>query len=267
MCWGSFMVPFKKSRSTDLIFYQLLIAIGIFVSGLIFSILLGYSFSLNIYGIISGVLWGLATLSSLVAISNLGLSRAVPLMSSLVVISTFLWGALVFNELPNGIMTGLLGVGIIILGVIVVSSTGKTESQNIKKGLMAGTIAGFIYGSQLVPIKIGNVATRDFFFPVCLGILLLSIGAFLVKREKIKKELIGFGFLSGVVWNIGNLGSLISLSLIGLSKSGPLSQFATLVAVLWGLFYFKEIRERKHKVQVLAGALILLFGIILLGLS
>lgn len=267
LCWGSFMVPFEKSKSSNLIYYQLLIAIGIFFSGLLISVLLGYPLNFNIYGIISGVLWGLATLFSMVAISNLGLSRAVPLMSSLVVISTFLWGALVFNELPDGIVMGLLGVGVIVLGVIIVSSTGKTESQNIKKGLIAGTIAGFIYGSQLVPIKIGNVATRDFFFPVCLGVLLLSLVAFIFKRGKFEKKTIGFGLLSGIVWNIGNLASLISLSLIGLSKSGPLSQFATLVAVLWGLFYFKEIKERKQKIQVLIGAAVLLIGIVMLGLS
>lgn len=88
--WGSFMVPFKKSGSSNLIQFQALIAVAIGFSGLIFSLVLGYPLTLNVYGLISGSLWAVANALSLGAIMNLGLSRAVPLMSSLVVIFSFL---------------------------------------------------------------------------------------------------------------------------------------------------------------------------------
>lgn len=36
---------------------------------------------------------------------------------------------------------------------------------------------------------------------------------------------------------------------------------------LWGLFYFKEVTNSKHKVQILIGAAILFLGVITLGLA
>lgn len=267
LAWGSYMVPFKKSGSSNLIQFQTLIAAGIGFSGLIASVVLGYPLSLNLYGLLSGVLWAIANAISLIAILNLGLSRAVPLMSSLVILSSFLWGALAFHELPKGFTLGLLGIGLIVLGVIIVSSTENMESRNVRKGLLAAIAAGLIWGSQLVPVKVGNVATRDFFFPVCLGIFLTGFLIAVINRVKFRKEAVGSSLASGVIWNIGNLLSLISLSLIGLAKAGPTSQAASLVAVLWGLFYFKEITRRRQKAQVLIGALILISGVITLGFA
>lgn len=267
LAWGSYMVPFRKSGSSNLIQFQALIAAAIGISGLIISVILNYPISLNMYGLISGVMWAIANAISLTAILDLGLSRAVPLMSSLVVVSSFLWGALAFHELSAGFILGLLGIGLIILGVIIVSSTENMESRNIRKGLLAGICAGLIWGSQLVPVKFGNVSTGDFFFPVCLGIFLTGLMIAVIKRVKFKKEAVGFSLTSGVIWNIGNLLSLVSLSLIGLSKSGPISQTASLVAVFWGLFYFKEITRSKQKIQVLIGALILLGGVVTLGFA
>lgn len=265
--WGSYMVLFKKSKSTNLIQFQALTAVGIGLSGLIISIVLSYPVNFNPYGLLSGVLWGSANAISLVAVANLGLSRAVPLMSSLVILSSFLWGALVFQELPSGIIMGFIGIALIILGVIIVSSTNNTQSKSLKKGLLAGIMAGLIFGSQLVPLKIGHVAIRDFFFPVCFGIFIIGVLIAKVMKVKFENKAIKESLLSGLIWNIGNLLSLISLSIIGLSKMGPISQSATLIAILWGLFYFKEVTQRKQVIQVLTGAVVLLAGVAVLGLA
>lgn len=267
LAWGSYVVPFKKSGSSNLIQFQALMGIGIFFSGLIFSQLAGYSLGLNVYGLSSGVLWAMANAVSLVAILNLGMARAMPLISSIVILSSFLWGALAFHELPSGMATGFIGIGAIIVGVILVSTTGNTQSRNIKRGLLAGVLAGLIFGSQLVPLKAGNVAIKDFFFPVCFGIFITAMIIAFITRLRFKNEAIKLSLISGIIWNIGNLLSLISISLIGLAKGLPISQSATLVAVLWGLFYFKEITLPKYRMQVLIGAIILVTGVIILGLA
>ncbi|MDO8576974.1 MAG: GRP family sugar transporter [Candidatus Daviesbacteria bacterium] len=267
VAWGSYLVPFKKSKSDNLIQFQALMGVGIGLSGLILSILLGFSINFNVYGLTSGILWATANAIFLVAAANLGLAKAVPIASSLVIIFSFLWGALVFHEMPAGIIVGFLGIGLIILGVVLIGTIGNMASQNIKRGLLAAVSAGVIWGSQLVPLKVGQVATRDFFFPVCLGILLSGLIIFALNRKRFKKEAIGLSLFSGLVWNIGNLLSLISLSVIGLSKMGPISQSATLVAVLWGLFYFKEIIKLKARLQVLVGAIILLVGVATLAFA
>lgn len=267
LAWGTFMVPFKIAKSDKLVLYQAVMSVGILLSGLILSLILDYPLRPNIYGFVAGILWAVANSIALTAISNLGLSRAVPLMSSLVVISSFLWGALVFGELPAGMIMGFAGIALIILGVALASAIGNLGGQNVKQGLLAAIAAGLIFGSQLVPLKVGNVATRDFFFSVSLGIFIFAMVMAIVRKIRFSKDIVKESLLSGVIWNIGNLLSLISLSLIGLSKMGPISQIATLVAVFWGLFYFKEITKPKAKLQVLIGAVILLGGVIILGLA
>lgn len=274
MAWGTYMVPFKKTclpagrfNSSNLIQFQALIAVAIGVSGLMIALVLGYPLNLNTYGLISGALWAIANAISLTAITNLGLSRAVPLMGSLVVITSFLWGALVFKEFTSGMMMGFAGVLLIVLGVVLVGITGSTQSQNAKKGLAMGILAGLIWGSQLVPLKVGNMATSDFFFAVCLGIFLTGLVIFGLRRKRFTTEAVEMSLLSGLIWNVGNLLSLVALSVIGLSKAGPTSQLAILIAVLWGLFYFKEITKPRARAQVLIGAVILLSGVITLGLA
>lgn len=263
--WGSYMVPFKRAGVSNLKLFQALLAFGIGLSGLAISLILGYPLTLNPYGLLSGVLWALANMVGLAAVANLGLSRSVPLMSSLVVISSFLWGAFVFRELPAGVAAGAAGILLIIAGVVLVSLTEKIQSHNVKAGLILATLAGLIWGSQLVPLKWGNVSTRDFFFSVCLGIALTGLLVFVLFRGKFKKGMLLPGFLSGFVWNIGNLLSLLAVSLIGLAKAGPISQATVLVAIFWGIFYFKEATTLKIKLQILAGATVLMAGIFILG--
>ncbi|MBI4038656.1 hypothetical protein HY384_01720 [Candidatus Daviesbacteria bacterium] len=265
--WGSYVVPFKKSQTTNLQQFQFFMGLGIFLSGLFFSVLLGYSLNLNKFGLISGILWAIANAISLVAVANLGMSKAIPLISSLVILSSFLWGALVFGELPGGLFLGFLAVGLIVAGVAIVGSTGNTSSQNIKKGLVLAVISGLIFGSQLVPLKIGTVSTQEFFFSLCLGIFFASLIIALVLKTRFNKEGIVWSLLSGIIWNIGGLLSLISISKIGLAKGMPISQLAILVAVLWGLFFFKEVTGSKKRLQILAGAIILLIGVIILGFA
>ena len=267
LCWGTYIVPFKKSQSQNLLQFQALMGTGIFISGFIASILFDYSLQLNVYGLLSGFLWASANVLSLTAVLNLGISKAIPILASLVILSSFLWGALVFGELPSGLIIGFAGIGLIILGVILVSTTTNTQSQNTKKRLFTAILAGIIFGSQLVPLKVGNVATKDFFFSVCLGIFLTGLLIALFKKTRFKNEAVGLSLLSGIIWNIGNLLSLVAISLIGLAKAIPISQSSTLIAVLWGLFYFKEITQRKFRIQVLIGAAILLLGVIILSLA
>lgn len=267
LAWGSYTVPFKISKSEKLLQFQFLGGVGIFISGLIASRVLGYSLNVNIYGIISGILWVVGNLLFLHAVLNLGLSKAGPIVSSIIILCSFFWGAFVFNELPSGMLTGVSGVGLIVLGVILVSNTSESITLNVKKGLFSVTLAGLFFGSQLAPLKLGQVDSEDFFFSVCVGIFATSALIFLLTKSRFKKEAINASLLSGIIWNLGNLLSIISISAIGLAKGGPITQLASLVAVFWGLFYFKEIREKRHKIQVLAGAIVLLIGVIILGFA
>lgn len=266
ICWGTFMVPFKKSNSLNLVQFQAVMAISIGLSGLLAAFVLGYPINFNWLGLLSGALWGSASSLLLIAVFNLGITKAIPLISALVIIFSFLWGAVIFHELSS-LSLGLIGVGLIVLGVVLVSLVGQAKSQNTKKGLLAGFLGGLIFGSQLVPIKWANIAANEAFFPMCFGILMSGLLIAVIRKIHWENKVVGASLLSGLIWNIGNLLSLISLSIIGLAKMGPISQSATLIAILWGLFYFKEVAKLAEKLQVLLGAMILITGIIVLGFA
>jgi glucose uptake protein len=266
-CWGTYLVPFKISKSDKLVFFQSVMSVGILVSGFVISLFLNYSLTPNAYGLISGVLWAIPNALSLVAVSNLGIARAAPIMSSLVIITSFLWGTLFFSELKAGLASGIIAIGLIVIGVILVGATKNSHSLNVRKGLLTAVLAGLLWGSQFVPIKIGNVAPSDYFFSMSVGIFVTAMVLSIIKKVKFQKKAIAASLLSGTIWSIGNLLGVLAIAAIGLARGLPSTQLAVLVSVLWGLFYFKEVTKKRHKIQVLVGAIVLLLGIFLLSQS
>ena len=267
LCWGSYLVPFKKSGSQQVILFQLLMGFSIVIATTVLTLLVNFSFNLNQYGIAAGVIWALANWLSLIAIENLGLSKGVPFMASVGILFSFTLGSLAFNELPGGLLMPLVGVLFIVAGVWIAGSTGNIQSKNIKKGLMFGLVTGVLFGGQFVPIKVSGLAPTDYFFAMSVGICLTATVIALINKVKFSLLAVKESFLSGFIWTLGNLMGMLAISLIGLSKGFPITQAAVLVAVGWGLFYFKEITSFKDRRQVLFGASVLLIGIIVLGLS
>lgn len=92
LVWGSYMTPFKKSSSSNHVQFQAVMTVGIFIFALIVLPIIHYSFSINIYGLIAGIIWASANAMSLTAISDLGLSRALPIWVSAVIITSFFLG-------------------------------------------------------------------------------------------------------------------------------------------------------------------------------
>ena len=267
IAWGSYLVPFKKSQSSNFTQFQMLMTIGIILFSIVSIPFLNYSFNVNLFGLISGIMWASANAISLYGVRDLGLSRFVPISVSLVIFVSFLWGAFVFHELSAGFLTGIVGIVLIIVGVILIGTIGNTQSENVKRGIILSVVAGIIWGSQLVPLRLGNLTPSDFFFSMSLGIALFGIAYFFHKRESFRNEAVGNSILSGILWSIGNLLSIITVSLIGLAKGFPLTQASVLIAVIWGVFYFKEITKSSDIRKILIGSVILMAGVVILGLA
>lgn len=267
LCWGTYLVPFKKSPSSNLIQFQALMTAGVFLFAVVISPILGYSVNFNTYAILAGAMWASANIISLIAVADLGISKAMPVWVSLVILTSFLWGVMFFHELPAGLLIGFIGIILIILGVILVGSTGKAESRNTKRGLLLAIASGIIFGSMFVPIKFTNLSPQISFLPMSFGIMLTGLMIALFGKVKLRNEAVFASFLSGGLWSLGNLLAISAVSLIGLSKGFPMTQSAVLIAVCWGLFYFKEITGQREKMQVLIGAVILIAGIITLGFA
>ena len=267
LAWGSYMVPFKKFPPVSLVQFQLLVAISIFLSTLLVCLILNYPLSFNMYGIAAGLIWATGNPISLQAVSDLGLSRALPIFLSIVITVSFLWGVLVFNEISSGLPLATVAILLIIFAVVLIASTGNARSNSVKRGIFLSIVSGLLFGHQLIPLKLGNLSVQQFFFPMSVGILLFASAYSLFRRISLRNQGIWVGIFSGLIWNIGNFLSMITISLIGLAKGGSLIQFQVLVAVCWGLFYFKEISQKRQKIQLLIGAAIFMLGVIILAMA
>merc|ERR1712232_462956 len=75
------------------------------------------------------------------------------------------------------------------------------------------------------------------------------------------------GLICGVLWNMGNICSILSLQPpLGMGVGYPLTQCCILVAGIWGVAYFKEITGSKKIVLFFVFAIILLIGASMLGI-
>lgn len=267
LAWGSYMVPFKKFPPQNLVQFQLLIAVSIFISTFLICLIFNYPISLNLYGVVAGIIWAVGNPLSLQAVADLGLSRALPIFLSVIITLSFLWGVLVFGEITTGLPLAFLAILGIIAGVILIASVGNTQSKNVKRGIILSVFSGILFGHQLIPLKLGKLTPEEFFFPMSVGILVFAVSFALFKQVKLKNEGIGVSIFSGLIWNIGNFLSLMTVSLIGLAKGGPIIQFQLLIAVCWGIFYFKEITKMTQKIQIMIGTVIFFIGIIFLAVS
>jgi len=148
-------------------------------------------------------------------------------------------------------------------------------------GVICVLIVGLFAGSVMVPFnlfqKTNSSVTHSIKYLISYGIgvlgvtPLLVIPYFVIKREMPnfhlnKPSIIIFGLLTGVTWSIGNFASYYATDYLGLSIGYPLTQMALLVAGLWGLFWYREIKGWFSITQFFSFAIIVLAGAALLGI-
>jgi hypothetical protein len=73
------------------------------------------------------------------------------------------------------------------------------------------------------------------------------------------------GTIAGMLWSIGNIASIISVTNLGEGVGYSLTQSSMLVSGLWGLFYFNEVQSSRMKWMWFASAVITLVGILSLS--
>jgi len=148
-------------------------------------------------------------------------------------------------------------------------------------GVICVFIVGLFAGSVMVPFNIfqngyseSKTHALKYLISYGIGVLgvtpLLVIPYFLIKREipnfhLNKPKVIIYGLLTGVTWSIGNAASYFATDYLGLSVGYPLTQTALLVAGLWGLFWYREIKGWFSITQFFTFAIIILAGAALLG--
>lgn len=259
--WGTFFVPVRKVGIKNI--YQLQGATSIGV--LLFSIPVGYfwGFEIQFGGLVSGVIWTVANLLALFSVKLIGLARTSPLLAGAGIISSFVWGTVFFNETFDSLILAIIAIGLLLIGLQLVVNGEKGPIQ--KRGYFVAIAAGLIGGTYIIPMQVTQTLQSGF-FSSSLSIFIIGISLFLFRRRFIKKETIA-GIISGGLFNLGNFAVLISVGVIGITIAFPISQTATLFAVSWGMFYFKEVIHKQGIMRVSLGALVILCGAALLAIA
>lgn len=260
--WGTFFVPVRKVGITNIWQLQGATSIGV----LLFAIPVGFfwGFELQLGGLISGAIWTMANLLALFSVRLIGLARTSPILAGFGIISSFVWGTTFFNEAFDSLILAVGAIGLLLGGLPFVAY-GEKNPYIRKKGYFVAVASGLIGGSYIVPMQ-ATQTLQSGFFSSSISIFIIGIPMFLLARRFIKKETIS-GIISGSLFNLGSFSVLISIGLIGITIAFPIAQTATLFAVSWGMFYFKEFIQRQGIVRVSVGALIILFGAALLAIA
>jgi len=221
------------------------------------------SLTLDIAGLSAGAIWITASTLGIFAIKYIGLGRVAPLVGSVIIITSFLWGLLFFIEQLSSLEFAVIGIVMLAAGMPLVA-VGERNSKD-KKGYIITVIAGILWGSLFVPVRMMSDLETSF-FSMSLAIFVIGIGILIAMRPFRKKETLT-GIASGAIWNVGNIASFLAVAALGLTVGYPLTQLALLFNVSWGLLYFKEASQRKSFTAIYVGAAIVIIGSVFLSAS
>jgi glucose uptake protein GlcU len=221
------------------------------------------SLTIDLAGMSAGAIWITASTLGIFAIKYIGLGRVAPLVGSVIILTSFLWGLLFFNEQLSSLELAVIGIAMLASGMPLVTVGEKKDTD--KKGYIITVIAGILWGSLFVPVRlISNLETS--FFSMSLAIFVIGIGILISTRHFLKRETLT-GIVSGAIWNVGNIASFLTVAALGLTVGYPLTQLALLFNVSWGLLYFKEASKRKSFTAIYVGAAIVIIGSVFLSAS
>lgn len=264
--WGSYFVPMKRIKEYDPFYFQLVMATAILISSF-FIALVFQSLTFSMLPIVSGILWSMGNIFSVLAVKKSGLSKAAPVWMGTGIFVAFFWGIIFFKESLSFLPISIVGIVLLVIGVGLISQVGEERKNTTRQGLIFAILAGILFGSYLVPLKNSTLQPLQYLFPMSLGIMLGGIIVFALKRSKVNFAILPSGTLSGMIWNIGNFASFFAVLNLGISIGFPLTQMALFVSVLWGLLYFREITGRKNITKIVIASLVLFLGAILLSIS
>lgn len=254
------------------------------------------------YALLGGIVWNFGNIFLTAAIAVAGMSVGFPIGGGLAWI-----GGIVFNYLlivlsgqsyPGN--TALLWIGVVLIVVAIIIcgkaygrlSSGKSETP--RKGILLAIVAGlaimFFYGLVVKSLDMQYVAggtgtltpfTGVFFFAV--GILISTpIFNTIAMRYPVSGERVTMkdyfagsmrthliGILGGLIWMSGMVISFMGAGAANPAISYALSNASPVVAMIWGVFVWKEFKSAPQGTGKLIAAMFLLFviGLVVITLS
>lgn len=144
-------------------------------------------------------------------------------------------------------------------------------------GVLCGVAAGAWLGAAEVPAKLVSAGLSPFLIS-----LLMVVGVFLGRwclpaalrgtsdiRADIGKapHLVVWGIIAGCLWSVANTLTVFAIRDLGLSIAFPLWNTNALIGILWGIFFFGELKSagRIGWIAVLGGATLMFAGGVILA--
>ena len=235
-----------------------------------------------------GVVWTAGSFAAFRAAATIGLARAAGTWTPLNIITSFVWGALLFDELHRlrASRFAVLGGGLVIVlvGVLLIVASEEPVAVDepvaldraaetggvgtFGRGLLWSTAAGFLWGSYFVPAQWARVPSQVGNFPLAVGIFVA--GAVLVVNRKapirLSPKLTVVQLTAGLLFGVGNLALLGLVARVGTGVGFTIAQLSLLVNAGIGMWVFKVPAPGTPAARrVLVGILVAGSGGVLIG--
>ena len=222
-----------------------------------------------IISFVSGLFWAIGQGNQLIAVNNIGVSKAMPISTGLQLVGTALFGVIVFHEwkTTTAIILGVIAIACILVGIIFTSKDDHDEEgkANFKKGMITLLIstAGFI--GYAVIARFFEVTSWELVLPQAIG---MGVGALaLTMRHNPFNKYALLNIIPGLVWAAGNLFLFISQPKVGVAISFSLSQCGVIISTLGGIFLLGEKKTKKQLIYIAIGILLIIAGVAMLGIT
>jgi len=148
-----------------------------------------------------------------------------------------------------------------------------------QRGVLCGFSAALWLAAAEAPTKLVSVDVSPFVisFMMVLGAFISrwSLPALIRGTSEIGADLrqaphlVVWGVLAGCLWAVGNTLTILGVRDIGLSIAFPLWNANSLIGILWGILFFKELHRAGwlRWLGVIGGAVVLFCGALLLSLA
>jgi glucose uptake protein len=236
---------------------------------------------------LGGVIFNGSNILLSASVSISGLSVAFPLGVGLaLVLGVFIN----YFGMPKGDPLLLfIGVAFVMLALIfngmAASKNSKSNTKTNKKGIWLAIVAGVLMSlfyrfvassmdlSNFEHPRMGMATPYTAFFVFSIGVFASN---FIFNSVLMKKPFIGepvsyrtyfsgslsthlVGALGGIIWAIGTSLSYIAAGKAGAAISYALGQGAPMVAAFWGVFIWKEFKNKNNVVIILLASMFILF--------
>jgi glucose uptake protein len=241
------------------------------------------------FGALGGVVFNLANMLLVAAISVAGLAVAFPVGIGLALVIGVIWNyALKPQGNPVLLFTGAaIVVGAIILDALAYRALEAGKAQAARKvtgkGIVLSLVSGVLMGSFFPLVEIGKAGEHGL-GPYAIGFV-FAVGVFLstfvfnlffmnMPVEGPPVAMSGYfkgtgrqhllGIVGGMIWATGTIANFAAASTpesvqVGPAISYAIGQGATMVSALWGLLVWNEFAGAGPRVRLLVVIMLILF--------